>query len=65
LSEGDSPEAALDCGLIKSHAYCITDVCTLDVGSEAMKYFSKQNIYMLQLRNPWGEKEWNGAWSDG
>ena len=26
LKEGDSPEAKLDCGLVKGHAYTITDI---------------------------------------
>lgn len=26
LASGDSPETVLDCGLVKGHAYCVTDV---------------------------------------
>ena len=29
VSEGESPETALDCGLIKGHAYCVTDTRTV------------------------------------
>ena len=65
LSEGDAPEAVLDCGLIKGHAYCVTDVRKLDISSGMMKYFKREKVRMIRLRNPWGEKEWNGPWSDG
>ena len=65
LSEGDSPEAVLDCGLVKGHAYCMTDIRKLDISHGMMKYFKKQKVFMVRLRNPWGEKEWNGPWSDG
>ena len=41
-------------GLVKSHAYTL-------IGA---KKWVERNLYLLQLRNPWGEGEWNGKWSD-
>jgi hypothetical protein len=39
-------------GLVKGHAYTILNL-----------YESPYNI--VQLRNPWGEREWKGRCSDG
>jgi hypothetical protein len=66
LSEGDAPEKQLDCGLIKGHAYAITDIRKMSLSSGLMSILGRRsgNLMMLKLRNPWGKKEWNGAWSD-
>ena len=58
-------EAKLDNGLIKGHAYSVTDVRVVKIGSGLVDFFKNEKINMIRLRNPWGEKEWNGAWSDG
>ena len=41
-------------GLVKGHAYTLIS---------AQKY-KERNIYLIKLRNPWGEGEWTGKWSD-
>ena len=43
-------------GLISNHAYNVINIYNI-------KYEGK-NIKLIKVRNPWGEKEFNGAWSD-
>ncbi|XP_078393864.1 calpain-3-like, partial [Cetorhinus maximus] len=43
-------------GLLKAHAYAITEADTVKQGTSTVK--------LLRLRNPWGRKEYTGPWSD-
>uniref|UniRef100_F6V5B8 Calpain-5 n=1 Tax=Equus caballus TaxID=9796 RepID=F6V5B8_HORSE len=57
-------EARLACGLVKGHAYAITDVRKVRLGHGLLTLFKSEKLDMIRLRNPWGEREWNGPWSD-
>lgn len=57
-------EAKLDCGLVKGHAYAVTDVRRVRLGHGLLAFFRSDKLDMIRMRNPWGEKEWNGPWSD-
>ncbi|KAK3094770.1 hypothetical protein FSP39_005995 [Pinctada imbricata] len=59
-------EAKTDSGLVKGHAYGITAVKNVPLeGSGLFSFFNREKIHMIRLRNPWGEGEWKGAFSDG
>ncbi|XP_036779626.2 calpain-3 isoform X4 [Manis pentadactyla] len=50
-------ETRMACGLVKGHAYSVTGL------EEAL--FKDEKVKLVRLRNPWGQVEWNGSWSDG
>jgi len=57
-------EASTPQGLVKGHAYSITDVKSVALaGSGFLSLFRKEHISLLKLRNPWGRFEWKGAFS--
>ncbi|XP_036005988.1 calpain-5 [Fundulus heteroclitus] len=57
-------EAKLACGLVKGHAYAVTDVRRVRLGHGLLSYFKSDKLNMIRMRNPWGQREWNGPWSD-
>lgn len=56
-----SKNTVQNAGLFKAHAYSITKIVE--------EYVATSNGYkkvrLIRIRNPWGEVEWNGRWSDG
>lgn len=57
-------EARLECGLVKGHAYAVTDVRRVRLGHGLLAFFKSDKLTMIRMRNPWGQREWNGPWSD-
>uniref|UniRef100_A0A1A8FL83 calpain-2 n=2 Tax=Nothobranchius korthausae TaxID=1143690 RepID=A0A1A8FL83_9TELE len=55
-SAADS-EAVTRQKLVKGHAYSLT-------GAVEVSYRGRQEK-LVRMRNPWGQVEWTGAWSDG
>uniref|UniRef100_A0A8C9VQP1 Calpain 9 n=1 Tax=Scleropages formosus TaxID=113540 RepID=A0A8C9VQP1_SCLFO len=56
ITSSAESEAMTSTGLVKGHAYSITAV-------EEVNYMGRM-IQLIRIRNPWGEVEWNGPWSD-
>ncbi|XP_072905046.1 calpain-5 [Hemitrygon akajei] len=62
---GNELEALTGCGLVKGHAYGVTEVRGLRPGHGIWSLFSAEKLKLVRLRNPWGSTEWDGPWSDG
>ncbi|XP_034740095.1 calpain-9 [Etheostoma cragini] len=56
ISSSAESEAKTTTGLVKGHAYSITGLDEVSVRG--------QKVQLVRIRNPWGQVEWNGPWSD-
>ncbi|XP_073912996.1 calpain-9 isoform X1 [Castor canadensis] len=56
IRDAADSEARTPFGLIKGHAYTVTGIDQVD--------FQGQKVELIRVRNPWGQVEWNGSWSD-
>jgi len=56
-TEGFGQESVNAQGIVASHAYSLIS---------AFEEFDRngKKVRLLKIRNPWGDVEWNGAWSD-
>ncbi|MEQ2189157.1 Calpain-9, partial [Xenoophorus captivus] len=56
ITSSAESEAKTSTGLVKGHAYSITGLEEVHVRGQKVK--------LIRIRNPWGQVEWNGCWSD-
>ncbi|GAV05007.1 hypothetical protein RvY_15199-1 [Ramazzottius varieornatus] len=70
IDSRDEMEAVQQNGLVKGHAYGVTNLKTI-LNNEVPGLLSflgagnRSAVRLIRLRNPWGRKEWNGRFSDG
>lgn len=55
-SSPGSDTQASESGVVQGHAYTLLDANVLN--------FKGQQIRLIKLRNPWGQGEYKGIWSD-
>ncbi|XP_044200140.1 calpain-8 isoform X2 [Thunnus albacares] len=56
ISSSSETEAITSQKLVRGHAYSIT-------AAQQVRHFGSP-VELLRIRNPWGQVEWTGAWSD-
>ena len=62
--EGERERERLPNGLIIGHAYGISDMRKIKAPFWKRNKRNPGEVILMRLHNPWGEVEWNGAWSD-
>ena len=61
----DDREKANEVGLVIGHAYSVTAVRKVPLaGTGVFGIFNRDKLSMIRLRNPWGDSEWTGPFSD-
>ncbi|XP_052783914.1 calpain-5-like [Mya arenaria] len=63
-ASNEEMEASTAQGLVKGHAYGITAVKNISLETGMFSFLNKNKLAMIRLRNPWGQGEWKGAFSD-
>merc|ERR1719440_1596823 len=63
--KGLNGEDIADSGLVQGHAYSILNAVELSTLPGLNLGGALGATKLVQLRNPWGSFEWQGAWSDG
>uniref|UniRef100_UPI00398EA668 calpain-9 n=1 Tax=Pristiophorus japonicus TaxID=55135 RepID=UPI00398EA668 len=56
ITNAAETEARTSTGLVKGHAYSVTAVDQVNSRGRP--------VQLIRIRNPWGQVEWNGPWSD-
>uniref|UniRef100_A0A673GAH0 Calpain-9-like n=1 Tax=Sinocyclocheilus rhinocerous TaxID=307959 RepID=A0A673GAH0_9TELE len=59
ITSSAESEAQTTTGLVKGHAYSITGVEEVTTVN-----YRGSKVQLIRVRNPWGQVEWNGPWSD-
>lgn len=56
-TDQDNSKEVEKAGIITGHAYSLLGAYTVN--------YQGREVRLVKLRNPWGEREWNGNWKDG
>ncbi|KAI6661909.1 Calpain-5 [Oopsacas minuta] len=65
IHDPDGEQKTLPQGLVTGHTYSLTNIHDMRLNRGLFAIFKRERMAMIRLRNPWGELEWTGPWSDG